>query len=189
MNDEKAYSFFLNEKIIQIPRIYELFSQISSTIAKQLFYQDKYYVHSKVKEETFQSFINFLLKGEHPTYHADNILEYVDLFQEFEIKQNLLQTEDEINLYKKTIIQDLISSNQNTERKSTSEKYIAEHLDEFIEKYPNEMKRIDINSLHNIFFHKNRKLTNHDLAYRFITENNDNNESIFILLGSIDGRK
>ena len=107
MNDEKAYSFFLNDKIIQIPRIYELFSQISSTIAKQLFYQDKYYVHSKVKEETFQSFINFLLKGEHPTYHADNILEYVDLFQEFEIKQNLLQTEEVVRLSRAPLVASL----------------------------------------------------------------------------------
>ena len=69
-------------------------------------------------------------------------------------------------------------------------KNIAEHLDEFLEKYPDEMKRIRINSLTNIFFHKERNLISHDLAYDFITKNNDNNnESIFILLKSIDGRK
>ncbi|KAK8839644.1 hypothetical protein M9Y10_032010 [Tritrichomonas musculus] len=190
MSVEKTCSFFLNDKTFQIPRRYELINNISSTIVKQLFEQDEYYVHSKVKEETFQNFINFLLNRELPTYHADDILEYVDLFQEFEIKQDLLQTENERDLYKKAVIQDLISSNQNKERKLASEKYVAEHLDEFLEKYPTEMKRININSLCNIFFHKYRNLASHDLAYRFITENNDNNdESIFILLDSIDGKK
>lgn len=170
MSVEKTCSFFLNDKIFQIPRRYELINNISSTIVKQLFEQDEYYVHSKVKEETFQNFINFLLNRELPTYHADDILEYVDLFQEFEIKQDLLQTENERDLYKKAVIQDLISSNQNKERKLASEKYVAEHLDEFLEKYPTEMKRININSLCNIFFHKYRNLASHDLAYRFITK-------------------
>ena len=60
------------------------------------------------------------------------------------------------------------------------------YRDEFLDKHSNEMSKININSLYNIFNHKERKLTNHDLAYRFITENNG---QFLILLQSIDGSK
>ena len=81
---------------------------------------------------------------------------------------------------------------------SESEKYISEHLDEYLLKYPNQMYTIPITSLCNIFFSKTRKLDDENLAYKFIkkqlkTDDDTNGQnidhSLFVLLKSLDSNK
>ena len=81
-----------------------------------------------------------------------------------------------------------LCSNDNND-KSQNEKYIAMHLDECIEKYEQELLKIPLNSLVNIFFHKERILNDHQKAYDFIIKESFSNINLNILLQSIDGEK
>lgn len=56
-------------------------------------------------------------------------------------------------------------------------------------KHKKEMQHIPITSLYNIFYHKDRVLHNHEIAYNFITQNDNQNQSLFILLRSLEGQK
>ena len=79
-------------------------------------------------------------------------------------------------------------SNANDD-KSQSEKFIAMHLDDYIDMYEQELLKIPSNSLFNIFFHKERILNDHQKAYDFIIKESYSNISLYILLPSLDGEK
>ena len=70
------------------------------------------------------------------------------------------------------------------------EEKISKNLDFYLTKYPDEMTKIHITSLYNIFNNKECKLQNHEKAYQFITKSLcKNNSNAFILLESLDGSK
>ena len=109
------------------------------------------------------------------------IHEYYLLSQEFQVLTDYLSDKmDEaiINL-------SILISSMNRD-KSRSEKYVSMHLTDFIDKYDQELKKIPINSLFNIFYHPERVLSDHQKAYDFITKE-CTNSSLYILLESLDG--
>lgn len=75
--------------------------------------------------------------------------------------------------------------------KSMIIKEVAQNLDLYIKNYGEELIKLNIHLLYNIFNHKNRSLTEHNSSYELIIDhfNKTNDFSIFILLPSIDGSK
>ena len=75
--------------------------------------------------------------------------------------------------------------------KSSLEANIAKNLDEILINSGDELMSLPIDSLYNIFFHQERKLIDHNRAYRIIKDNSKKQKKsdLFILLPSIDGAK
>lgn len=103
--------------------------------------------------------------------------EYYLLSKEFEImKDNFENTQIlHLSLLKYKFIDQIPSE------KSNSEKSIATNLDFFIDKYPDLLGQIPIESLYNIFYHKERNLQDENKAYNFITRYSN----IYFLLNSL----
>lgn len=70
--------------------------------------------------------------------------------------------------------------------RSPHEEQIAKNLDKFISTYPNQLQKIPINSLYNIFNHKEKCLLDQNKAYNFIIEASNQNQNFFILLESLE---
>lgn len=147
-------------------------------------YNHQYYnIESIVSEETFDNFKKYLTDSLEPEIKSNNLHEYYFLSQEFQVLTDYLSgkmNEDIINL---SIL--ILSMNSD---KSQSEKYVSMHLDDFIDKYIQELKEIPINSLFNIFYHPERVLNDHQKAYDFITKKCANS-FLYILLESLDLKK
>ena len=69
--------------------------------------------------------------------------------------------------------------------KTNIEAKISKQLDFYLDNYSDEMQKIPINSLYNIFYNKERILSHPVKAYDFISNSNDPEK--YILLESIDG--
>lgn len=142
--------------------------------------------------------MNFLTGNEEfPTITSDNFYDYRLIGDEFQIFTDYFSKPEFENLYKISILINITKSNTNFD-KSKIEKYISQNLDIFLEKYETQMYKIPYDSLYNIFYHNERKLSQHSLAYQFLTqkivESVDIDEEeiqskLFILLGSLDAKQ
>lgn len=86
----------------------------------------------------------------------------------------------------------LRNKNGTAQDKSLHEEILAKNLDFILQNNDDEFFKLNLASLFNIFNHPNRKLFDHNLAYRLIIEHYEqsiNNTPFVILLETLDGSK
>lgn len=130
--------FILNSKEIEVDQIFLKIGEIrNKSILNKLMEDHQYEIKSLISYEVFESFINFLSKGQSPDLHIDNISEYSVINQEFEIEfiQNLLQSQ-KVKFRK---IEEIINNSNN----QMHESYIAQ-LYNIIGEQKNEIQRLKI---------------------------------------------
>ena len=178
----KKHQIYTKEQIISI------WNKVSEDFFVNLIINHTYKVVTKVHEKIFLLFLDFLLNDIDFPISPNNFLEFQILSSEFCLKNRL---EPNINLTDH--ISDIISTYfhpQNPIDKSIVEQFLAERLDFCLKKHTNELALIPLNSLFNIFNHIKRKLTDHNLAYDFISEMTQTHDLSFsILFNSLDGNE
>ena len=123
---------------------------------------------------------------------AEVYSDFNQLTNEFNITKKFI-TLDQLNPLDK--IKYIVECKIKLKDKTYFENEISKNLDFYLDKYARELNFLPIESLYNIFYNKDRKLISQEKAYRFITktlikDNDDKNEdSLYILLKSIDGDK
>lgn len=171
-------------------RIFEVTVPILNKIRNQniitslLTYQDhKYTVVSNVDENVFDSFWNYLKSDINLNVNSSNYNEYRQLCDEFDVMiEGFQNLSNPLNLFG-------MLNDPNT-NKSLIEKSIAQDLDNILLSYANNLKNIGITSLSNIFYHQDRILNDHDMAYKFIIDSSTNeNSNFYCLLSSLDAKK
>ncbi|KAK8836917.1 hypothetical protein M9Y10_037443 [Tritrichomonas musculus] len=87
-----SYKLILNTREFLIPSDFNTLRDIKDDIYQSLITTHQYEVKSYVDEQTFQSFIDYWIKGEIPEFFYDKRLcEYIQLSEEFDIMKNLIQ--------------------------------------------------------------------------------------------------
>lgn len=172
-----THTFVLEGGNILISLPFEKYEQLPLQIKSSLYNDNKYVIKSKVCLENFQNFMNNYKDNTKPEINLSNMYEYYLLSKEFEImKDNFENTQIlHLSLLKYKFIDQIPSE------KSNSEKSISTNLDFFIDKYPDLLGQIPIESLYNIFYHKERNLQDENKAYNFITRSSN----IYFLLNSL----
>lgn len=151
--------------------------------------QHEYTIQSKIKNDTFQSFLNYWNDDELPQITLENIWEYYQLSEEFGILREYLSTDQFSPLFNLSYLINL--NNVSNFEKICFEKKVAINLDHYLTNYASNMKQIQIDSLCRIFNHQERNLIDHDLAYQFIIDSavNDGKDEFYTLLQYIDSEK
>lgn len=185
-------NFILKDAIIQFPMNRKVFQKIPESkddIYNSLFNHHKYYVKSKVHLENFQSFLKYWEDGTFPKIENENIMEFYQLYIEFGFLDEYFTSPK----FKKPLfnLSYLIDSEKNgSSLRADIEKEIAQNLDDYIDNFSNDLQKVSITSLYNIFGHPNRNLKNQDKAYQFVTKASENqNKNFFILLDTFDLHK
>lgn len=183
----KNYTFILNSKEYKFKFNLKLFSKLGDTLSEKLINNGKYLIQSKVSNENFQTFLDFLNeKIKYPEINVDNYFDYLQLSEEFNnILSHYLSSQEFDNIRNISILKN--AKTIEVIDKGIIEEYIAKHLDYYLEFFSSDMSQIPTTTLYNIFHHKNRILCNHERAYQFINDNNSKN--IFILLKTLDASK
>lgn len=185
---EKCFKLYLKDKTYKIPFKCDHLMHISEDISSSLIFgpQHHYQVKSNVTDEVFQSFIKYLANSERPDIQLSNIHQYIELSQEFQILQEMIdEKKSEFGEYFVNL------NGLKNEDSSIYEEQIAKKLDDYLEGYSELLMQSDIQTLHRIFNHEERRLTKHDLAYEMIKRQFEvsNNFEVFVLLDSLDGAK
>lgn len=184
----ETFQFTLRSKTYNAPLIYSRLADISPNISKSLIFglNHQYHIESDVSDEVFQSFIQYLISDEIPDIQINNINEFSELSKEFHLLEEVIQNKkEEFGEY-------LVNLNCLYSKNSLFyEEQIASNLDEYLEKYGQELMKKPVQSLFNVFNHEKRRLTKHDLAYELIKQHHEstNDFDIFILLDKLDGSK
>lgn len=180
--------FFTGDKKFEIANSISIIYKIpkeKEEVINGLYYNKKYYVQSKVEDETLKSFLKYLEKDEIPEITKDNYFDYYQLSNEFGVLKDHLNQQQFLPLF---YISNLINSyeNQKIDNKNF-EMIIAQNLDYYLINFPNDIKSIQFSSLYNIFNHPMKNLKDQDLAYKFIinTETSDK-QMFFVLLETLD---
>lgn len=185
---EKCFKLYLKDKTYKIPFKCDHLMHISEDVSSSLIFgpQHHYQVKSNVTDEVFQSFIKYLANSERPDIQLSNIHQYIELSQEFQILQEMIdEKKSEFGEYFVNL------NGLKNEDSSIYEEQIAKKLDDYLEGYSELLMQSDIQILHRIFNHEERRLTKHDLAYEMIKRQFEvsNNFEVFVLLDSLDGAK
>lgn len=182
----KRFSFQLKVEEYQTDLKLDHLNKLPKDISNILFSSGKYQVQSDVSYQNFKTFIDcFISNSSPPTINDDNIYDFHQLSNEFNIMKDYYLSERFEPRYRISTLNKLKS--EDSKDKSLNEQYISKNLDVFIENHENEMKTLPIQMQYNIFYNKNRRLNDHDRAYKFIT--NQQIQNYFILLPSIDSSK
>lgn len=163
--------------------------ELSDEVMKELFDYHKYVVQSHVENNTFKSFIKYLVDDIIPEINMDNFWDYYQLSKEFGILQN--EVESKISQYGDNWYNLTYIKNVDSHDLSYYEDYIAQKLDLYLSKYGQKVMEIPIQRLCNIFSHPKNKITNYNLAYETIIQyfKKTNNTEILILLTTLDASK
>lgn len=185
-------NFILNDSVFHFPCSRKLLAKIPENkeeLFNKLFLDHDYFVHSQVKNEVFQSFLNYWKEDILPKIESDNIMEYFQLNLEFGLLDDYFSIQKNKDPEFNLIF--LININQKTNAiKQDAEKEVSTNLDNYLINYADKLALIPIPSLYNIFYHRERNLADHDEAYRFIIKNASNHDpNFFCLLPSLDGSK
>ena len=192
---DKSIKFvFLDGHTKEIPLSLKQFLRLPERIMEAIYLNGEYNISSNVQEEIFIDFLNHLLDNDNNLMiDQNNIIQIHLLNIEFGISSDL-QSQPGYQEAFNTFLLTNIKSEKNQD-KTFYENHISKNLDLFIENYKDDMYDIPIQSLYNIFNDKDRVLENHDSAYNFIiegaseTERDYNNQNLFILLETLDGKK
>lgn len=186
-----TFQFILNSELFTIPSLFKHMMDISPLISKHLIFSTnhQYIVKSKVRKEVFQTFLDYLVADSLPDIQIDTFNDYLQLTTEFCIlKDYVEQRKNQLGEYLVNLngLRDIMAENF----PFYAEK-IAANMDDYLERYGDELMKSSIQSLSIVFNHKKRKLNNHNLAYDLIkkTFEKTNDSSVFILLESLDGSK
>mgnify|MGYP006962226227 CR=1 FL=1 len=85
------FKILLKGKVFQISKDLPSLSHINQRIYNVLLEKGQYEVISTVKENNFQSFINYLVNKETPDICLNNVIEFDQLSQEFDTMKNIIQ--------------------------------------------------------------------------------------------------
>lgn len=186
-----SVSFILDNSVIKFNLSKKLFQEIpdnKESIYNDLFNRHEYYVQSKVSKEIFQTFLEYWANKTFPEINSGNILDYYQLNLEFGFLDEYFSSEKiKEPVYNLSYL--LVMKKDSVSNINEIEKKIAQNLDVYLDGYSNELCKIPITILYNIFYHPERNLKNEDNAYKFIVKSGENNQSFFILLGSLDAKK
>ncbi|KAK8842952.1 hypothetical protein M9Y10_025818 [Tritrichomonas musculus] len=86
-----TYTLFFQSSKLFIPSDFASISNIDSSIHAKLIKKHKYIIKSKVSNETIKSFINYWVYHKVPNISQDNVGEYEEISNEFQIMKNLIQ--------------------------------------------------------------------------------------------------
>ncbi|KAK8836378.1 hypothetical protein M9Y10_039721 [Tritrichomonas musculus] len=89
--EKNNFQLSLNSKIFYIPRDFCLLNEIDPSIYNQLFTNKFYEVKSYVDKKVLKEFINYLIYRKTPLIQYDNINDYEQLSQEFDVMKNIIQ--------------------------------------------------------------------------------------------------
>lgn len=171
------------EFVLSIDRIFS----VTNANLRTCFFNHEYHVSSNVDIQTLTDFLYHWNNNTHPIVNASNILQYFQLFKEFEYLENYEE------LYQDNVRQSYIKLLQERKNEDNSmiEREVSHHLDVYLtEEYSEDFGHIPLNSLYNIFNNNERILEDHDKAYQFIINAALNiNNNLFVLLKSIDASK
>lgn len=184
--NDKKYEFTVDYK-----RAIELLSQIPQEIGSKLISNKDYTVESQVQLEVFQSFIDYWKNSKEPEINPDNLYDYYLLSQEFGLMKDFLTQNTNENDFHLTCLKHIsnIDNSHKSLDKSEHEKYIALHLDSYLSEKEEQILKIPINSLYNIFYHEERVLDDEQKAFDFITKNKNTYPDLLTLLPSLDSQK
>ena len=164
---ELKHTLVFDGKLFQISVPYArdmlILQKLPQEIGIQLLNNKNYTVKSSVRLEIFQGFLDYWSKSKELEINSDNLVEYYLLNEEFGFMiENFNEKYNENDFHlsflcnSKNCSNDTKNSNQHNIffDKSSHEQYIAMHLDSFIDKYEEQILKIPISSLYNIFFHR-----------------------------------
>lgn len=89
--ENSSYNLILKCKKFIIPSQFSSLKDINPNIYKELKEKGTYHIKSRVKEDTFQSFINNWIYNEIPLINYSNFPEYEQLSQEFDRMKDIIQ--------------------------------------------------------------------------------------------------
>lgn len=170
MQDQNTFTLFMNSRQFKIPFHFENLVHINIDIFNSLIVSHHYHVQSITDEQTFQSFLDFLVNKKEPEITSDNIPDYTQLSHEFQFSalEDLIQMKtiekDDSNLF----IDVNIIKNTTDKTRSFLEEKVAENLDDYLLFHGEELIKQPIEILLRIFTHPKRKLINHNLVYDLI---------------------
>lgn len=174
--EEKSFILKFQSNDYQIPPRFHGIYQCSPQVYNDLVFSSNHthIVSSIVKEEIFQSLINFITKGIPPRIKKENFIEYLKINEEFQLLTDFIKkSEEEFGTDFQCLIQ--LCEISNEQDNSLSETYIARNLDSYLKNYMDEMMKLPVNNLYNIFNNQQRKLNDHELAYQFIKKVSEKN--------------
>lgn len=167
----------------------EICSHFPQDVLVSFLLNNNYTIRADVSNEVVNSFIQYFNNQTLPNITHDNIDDYAQLNQEFQVPaiSQLIQSKRDfyssgLNNINKLKNNDLID-------KSDIEHQISQNLDNYILQYGEELMKIPIQSLFNILSNEDCQFTRHDLLYELIMSHHQitHNSIIFILLQFIDG--
>lgn len=128
MSDNSLLIF--NSKEYELPDQFKKLVEVSNEIYQKLMKGEcKYEVKSKVSEETFKTFVQYLIDGKAIEIHLDTIYELKLLAEEFKISELLEQIETKKNKWRKIekiLEQQQFSSSETNEGKVSIEQQIQQ---------------------------------------------------------------
>lgn len=183
----KEITFIVGSERIKVDLNFEQALQFKGEYPSILFAKNEIYVKSNVQAFVFQNFLDHFTKSKQipddSLYDIDHMCQYYFLNEEFGINDDLISNDKYKELLPFSIIKNLPNSiNVN---KSNYEQFIASKIDFYIDKYPQYMSKISIQSLFNILSQSTQ--FNHINVYRFIKSQND--DTYFALLTILDSSK
>lgn len=186
---QQSFLITSKNKTIKLPFQFKHWNSLPDKITI-LFINNKnrqYCIQSDVSDEVFESFVNYLITDTLPKINIQNIQEYMQLSQEFNLLGDFIEKKkkDFGKSYEGMLF---LLNKKNPKDVSHIEKDIAMKLDYYLEKYGEKLMNSPIQSLINIFNHRERKLTNHNLAYNLIKEQvkRTNDPSYNVLITTLD---
>lgn len=88
--EEEAFELILQSKIFKIPSKFPSLIYVDRNIYTKLITEKRYEVKTRSNELIFQSFVNYWVNEEIPDLQFDNIDEYDELSQEFDIMKEII---------------------------------------------------------------------------------------------------
>lgn len=188
MSKALTSEFIFNHEKYEINIVTDDFIHLPSHIIVSLYNLKQYEVQSNISKEVFQSLCQYFSNHQLPNIDESNIYQWFQLDKEFcipSINKSIESKKESLGKHSLNII--FLQSNINADN-SDIEKEIAMDLDIYVKNYGKELLNLPIQTLYNIFYHKDRKFTKHTLLYELIKNfyQRTNDENIFSLLQSID---
>lgn len=176
--------------LIDYRREMQILPNLPQKIGMRFLKNECYEVQSRVSHQILQKFLDFWAHGTEPEVNSDEIFEYYLLSQEFGLMGEYLSKKIDNSSFNSSILKYLSEKRNCPIDKSDYEQYIAMNLNSFLEDKEDDMMRIPLISLINIFFHKKRVLNDQQKAFNFIEKllnsSNENHMDYSILLSSLN---
>lgn len=138
---QDCFTLISNSKDFPLPMQFQKMNCISPEILVTLIKDKKYEIKTNVCEEALQIFIQYLIDGIKPRIYIDMIREFIQLSQEFQIKE--LQEQISNTREKFLQIESSCDNQYNSQEQVNSNKEIIESINNLIQSYYNMEKGIE----------------------------------------------